>query len=97
MCTSLPHLQVPPEFYLGKHGAHRVMRNKDGLALQVGLIRGQRWAAHTGGACQLPHGAHSSPALRLRLQSYFWPAAQPKAVLVFCHGHGAHLMFAHIE
>ncbi len=26
-------------------------------------------------------------------QSYFWPAAQPKAVLVFCHGHGAHLMF----
>ncbi|KAI7841419.1 hypothetical protein COHA_004814 [Chlorella ohadii] len=51
--------QVTPQFYLGKHGAHRVMRNKDGLALQ----------------------------------SYFWPAAQPKAVLVFCHGHGAHLMF----
>lgn len=29
----------------------------------------------------------------LRLKTYFWPAAAPKAVLVFAHGHGAHSLF----
>jgi alpha-beta hydrolase superfamily lysophospholipase len=29
----------------------------------------------------------------LRLQSYFWPAEDAKAVIIFVHGHGAHLMF----
>lgn len=29
----------------------------------------------------------------LHLQSYFWPAADAKAVVLFVHGHGAHLMF----
>jgi alpha-beta hydrolase superfamily lysophospholipase len=29
----------------------------------------------------------------LALQTYFWPAADAKAVVLFVHGHGAHLMF----
>ena len=29
----------------------------------------------------------------LRLAAYFWPAAEPKAVLLFVHGHGGHLLF----
>ena len=29
----------------------------------------------------------------LRLHSYFWPAADAKAVVVFVHGHGAHILF----
>ena len=52
-------LQAEPAQYLGPHGVHRVMENKDGL----------------------------------HLQSYFWPAADAKAVVLFVHGHGAHLMF----
>ncbi|KAL4858716.1 Protein Hikeshi [Chlorella vulgaris] len=51
--------EVPAEQFLGPAGQHRVMKNKDGLALQT----------------------------------YFWPAADAKAVVLFVHGHGAHLMF----
>lgn len=29
----------------------------------------------------------------LSLNTYYWPARRPKAVLLFVHGHGAHLMF----
>lgn len=29
----------------------------------------------------------------LKLKAYFWPAAHPKCVLTFIHGHGAHLQF----
>lgn len=51
--------EVAAEQFLGPAGQHRVMKNKDGLALQT----------------------------------YFWPAADAKAVVLFVHGHGAHLMF----
>lgn len=42
-----------------------------------------------------PRGQHRELVNRdgLRLQTYFWPAAAPRAVLLFCHGHGAHLHF----
>ena len=42
-----------------------------------------------------PHGVRHVMRNRdgLALQAYFWPAPSPKAVLVFCHGHGAHVMF----
>lgn len=29
----------------------------------------------------------------LRLKTYIWPASKPKCVVVFVHGHGAHLHF----
>jgi acylglycerol lipase len=42
-----------------------------------------------------PRGAQSTMVNRkgLRLKALFWPAQDAKAVLVFVHGHGAHLMF----
>ena len=42
-----------------------------------------------------PRGVHREMTNKdgLRLQSYWWPAEQPKAAVLFCHGHGAHLMF----
>lgn len=29
----------------------------------------------------------------LMVCSYFWPAAEPKAVVLLCHGHGSHTQF----
>ena len=29
----------------------------------------------------------------LKLRSYFWPSPSPSCVLVFCHGHHAHMLF----
>ena len=29
----------------------------------------------------------------LVLQSYFWPAPEPRAVLLYVHGHGGHMLF----
>ncbi|KAL4445371.1 hypothetical protein ABPG77_011196 [Micractinium sp. CCAP 211/92] len=42
-----------------------------------------------------PRGVHRTLVNRdgLHLQSYFWPAEEAKAMLVFCHGHGSHIMF----
>lgn len=44
-----------------------------------------------------PHGQRHEMMNKdgLRLQTYFWPAApsSAKAIVLFCHGHGAHLMF----
>ena len=42
-----------------------------------------------------PRGVHRVMENKdgLHLQSYFWPAAEAKAVVLFVHGHGAHLMF----
>ena len=33
----------------------------------------------------------------LTLRVYYWPAEQPKAILQFVHGHGAHALFELLE